>query len=93
MREFLAQRKAKLSFNIISSIKPSNITDKYQDSDNGDCVPMLGKQCVKALADAADAYWLVEPHTLSACRSTLDLGDNYRDRGESSYGELIRQIQ
>ncbi|KAF1938791.1 hypothetical protein EJ02DRAFT_468616 [Clathrospora elynae] len=58
----LAKRNnASVSFTALISNKPSIITDRYNDSDNGNCTTMLSEQCID----------LIEPNSNDPNATTL----------------------
>ncbi|CBX99621.1 hypothetical protein IAQ61_005125 [Plenodomus lingam] len=62
----------------------SNITDRFEDSDDGDCTPMLGERCVESIRNRAvngedEMAW----SNLEGCESTFDARDQSTSRGIS----------
>lgn len=79
--DFLTSRETDVYFQARILVLPSNVTDKYDENDNGDCVPMLGEDCVKRIADETNRgrKELVTWSRFEECRDTLNQDRSGRD--------------
>jgi hypothetical protein len=78
-QSFLVTRNATALFSTVIINLPSNITDRYQDGDNGDCATILSEECVQSLTDVASSR--------KGCENTLsvDVGGVRSGVGFSKY--------
>lgn len=73
---WLRSRNTSLSFVALLSNKPTNITDRYRDQDNGNCTALFGESCTKSLYNTAmkpDSRYQFNTIGLEGCEDTFDI--------------------
>jgi len=83
LQALLGNRNSSVSFTALVSNKPSNITDRYKNEDNGNCAPVLGDQCTKSLTEAASKNTKFDSTTLEGCGDTLNVNGGGQQAGTS----------
>ncbi|KAI1567959.1 hypothetical protein PtrEW4_006717 [Pyrenophora tritici-repentis] len=84
LQQYLVEKNMKASFGAMISNKPINITKKYENDDNGDCMPLLGEQCVQSLTESASKGDDIQFQGLEGCADSLELqGDGEVQSGTS----------
>ncbi|KAF2845926.1 hypothetical protein T440DRAFT_482958 [Plenodomus tracheiphilus IPT5] len=83
LRSFIRSRNIdRLDFSALMARVESNLTDHFEDSDNGDCTPMLGQRCIDAIRQRAGATGTLSwsPRPLEGCEIALDDRDSSKGR-------------
>jgi hypothetical protein len=78
----------RVSFTTLLSNKPSNITNRYNETDNGNCATILGDQCTQSLTQSASKDSTITFLSLRGCENTLMVNQGGRDDG-ASFGKII----
>jgi len=86
LQQYLAQKNTKASFGAMISNKPTNVTNKYKNEDSGDCMPLLGEQCVQSLTQAASKGDAIHFDGLEGCADTLELQGDGQVQSSTSWG-------
>jgi hypothetical protein len=72
LQSFLSGRDMEVTFNALSVLKPSNVTDAYNAGDKGNCTKLLGNECTQSITKA-----ISEGSTLQilfpACQNTIGI--------------------
>jgi hypothetical protein len=72
LQTFLSERDMEVTFNALSVLKPSNVTDAYNAEDKGECTKLLGSECTqsitKAISDGSTLQIL-----FPACQNTIGI--------------------
>lgn len=86
-QSFLRERNVSVSFTALMTNKPSNITDRYNDADNGNCTNMLGDKCTQSLIQTAARGSPIGFATLEGCENTLAVSGGNQGGG-TSFGKI-----
>lgn len=76
--DLLTDREIGVYFHTRILLLPTNVTDKYDENDNGDCVPMLGEGCTQRIADKAIGNFgeEIDYSQFEECRDTINQAPN-----------------
>ncbi|KAE8836604.1 hypothetical protein PTNB73_04561 [Pyrenophora teres f. teres] len=85
LQQYLTERNIKASFGAMISNKPANITKKYENDDNGDCMPLLGEQCVQSLTQSASKGDAIHFDGLEGCADSLELQGDGQVQSSTSW--------
>jgi hypothetical protein len=89
LQMFLGKRNMSVSFTTLVSNKPSNITDRYKDADNGNCATILGDQCTQSLTQTASKGPTIKFLGLEGCENTLTVNEGGQDDGAGFSKTLV----
>jgi hypothetical protein len=73
LQTYLMKRNMSVGFTALISNKPSSITDRYSDSDNGNCTAVLGDKCTQSITQFASEGDMVSFTGLEGCADSLDV--------------------
>ena len=75
LQELLRERNLRVMVYTKIASMPSNITERFDYNDQGNCAAVLGDQCTQSLTDAASKDNGIHATRLERCESTLAVED------------------
>jgi hypothetical protein len=72
-----------VTFDALSALKSSNVTDAYNADDKGDCTKLLGSECTQSIAKAISDGSTLQI-LLPACQNTIGINGFSAGSSESS---------
>jgi hypothetical protein len=72
LQSFLSGRNMEVTFNALSVLKLSNVTDAYNADDKGDCTKLLGSECTQSIEKAISKGSTLQI-LFPACQNTIGI--------------------